>query len=96
MCGLAGMLVCLLIIGGLGFGNSPSISTAVAILFCISTLINMITVGPICYPIVAETPSGPLRYKTIVIGRAVYNITGIINNILTPRMVQANGELSQC
>lgn len=88
MCGLAGMLVCLLLIGGLGFGTSQGTAMAVAILFVISTLVNMITVGPVCYPIVAETPSGPLRYKTIVIGRTVYNLTGLVNNILTPRMVQ--------
>lgn len=89
MCGLAGMLVCLLLIGGLGFSTSQGSAMAVAILFLVSTLINMMTTGPVCYPIVAETPSGPLRYKTIVIGRTVYNLTGLVNNILTPRMVQA-------
>jgi SP family general alpha glucoside:H+ symporter-like MFS transporter len=30
-----------------------------------------LSLGPVCYPIVAETPSGRLRYKTIVIGRFV-------------------------
>ena len=45
----------------------------------------MITVGPTCYPIVAETPSGKLRYKTISIGRIVYNLTGVVNNILDTR-----------
>lgn len=94
MAGLAGMFVCLVVIGGMGFSAASSVATAVAIMFVISTLINMITVGPVCYAIVSETPSGPLRYKTIVIGRSVYNITGIINNILVPRMVQENGESS--
>ncbi|KAI8163264.1 General alpha-glucoside permease [Colletotrichum sp. SAR 10_70] len=47
----------------------------------------MVTVGPVCYPIVAETPSGRLRYKTIVIGRFVYNVTGIVEHTLTPRMI---------
>lgn len=40
----------------------------------------MCGVGPVCYPIVAETPSGRLRYKTIVIGRIAYNVVGIISN----------------
>jgi SP family general alpha glucoside:H+ symporter-like MFS transporter len=62
---------------------------AVGILLVISTLCNMITVGPVCYPIVAETPSGRLRYKTIVIGRFVYNLTGIFSNSITPRMLSS-------
>lgn len=43
----------------------------------------------VCYPIVAETPSGRLRYKTVSIGRFVYNLTGIFQNSLTPRMVNS-------
>jgi SP family general alpha glucoside:H+ symporter-like MFS transporter len=87
---LALMLVCLLVIGGLGCvpGENKGASLAVGIVMVVQTLINMIGVGPVCYPIVAETPSGKLRYKTIVIGRVVYNITGIFNNTVTPRMLQ--------
>ncbi len=44
------------------------------------------------YPIVAETPSGRLRYKTIVIGRFVYNLTGIFTNSVTPRMLSPVGK----
>ena len=47
-----------------------------------------ITTGPACYPIVAEVPSGRLRYKTITLGRFVYNLTGIFSNSVTPRMIQ--------
>lgn len=92
MGGMAFMFVCLLVIGGLGWVNSKSAQMAIAVLFVISTLCNMITTGPVCYPIVAETPSGRLRYKTIVIGRFVYNLTGIVHNIITPRMISATGE----
>lgn len=45
--------------------------------------------GPTCYPIVAETPSGPLRYKTIAIGRFAYNIVSLIQNTITPRMLSS-------
>lgn len=87
------MLGCLLVIGGLGCISNPSsgVSLAIGIVMVIQTLINMIGVGPVCYPIVAETPSGRLRYKTIVIGRVVYNITGIFNNTITPRMLSEWG-----
>lgn len=91
MVGMAFMFLCLITIGGLGFSSSKEARIAIAILFVVSTLANMISVGPACYPIVAETPSGKLRYKTIVIGRFVYNLTGIWTNIVTPRMVSPLG-----
>lgn len=94
MTGMAFMFVCLVVIGGLGFAHGNSAKLAVGILLVISTLANMITVGPACYPIVAETPSGRLRYKTISIGRFVYNLTGIVHNTITPRMISSTGESS--
>jgi hypothetical protein len=84
------MFFCLIAIGGLGWAHSKSAQMAIGILLVISTLANMITIGPVCYPIVAETPSGRLRYKTIVIGRFVYNLTGIFSNSVTPRMLSAS------
>ncbi|KAF4551456.1 Sugar (and other) transporter-like protein 66 [Elsinoe fawcettii] len=87
MGGLTFMFFCLIAIGGLGFATSQKTSLAIGVLLVISTLCNMITIGPVCYPIVAETPSGKLRYKTITIGRFVYNLTGIFNNSVTPRML---------
>ncbi|RDW91025.1 hypothetical protein BP5796_02190 [Coleophoma crateriformis] len=89
MGGLTMMFVCLIVIGGLGFAKGKSYQMAIGILLVVSTLINMITIGPVCYPIVAETPSGRLRYKTIVIGRFVYNLTGIFSNSITPRMLSS-------
>ncbi|KAK6906355.1 hypothetical protein L486_06082 [Kwoniella mangroviensis CBS 10435] len=89
MGGLAFMFVCLVTLGALGFRDDKASNLAIGILLVASTLCNMTTVGPVCYPIVAETPSGRLRYKTITIGRFVYNLTGIFNNSVTPRMIQA-------
>ncbi|KAF3759898.1 putative MFS alpha-glucoside transporter [Cryphonectria parasitica EP155] len=89
MGGMAFMFCCLVAIGALGFYSSTQSQLAVGILLVISTLCNMTTIGPVCYPIVAETPSGRLRYKTITIGRFVYNVTGIFSNSVTPRMVSA-------
>lgn len=91
---MAFMFLCLVVIGGLGWANSTQAQMAIGIILIISTLCNMITIGPVCYPIVAETPSGRLRYKTIVIGRFVYNLTGIFQNSVTPRMLSATGKLA--
>ncbi|KAF7557232.1 hypothetical protein G7Z17_g847 [Cylindrodendrum hubeiense] len=87
--GLVFMFFCLVAIGALGWVDGKNAQLAVGVLLVISTLCNMITIGPTCYPIVAETPSGRLRYKTIVIGRFVYNLTAIFNNSVTPRMISS-------
>lgn len=92
MSGLTFMFFCLVAIGGLGFSTSKHAELAIGILLIVSTLANMITIGPVCYPIVAETPSGRLRYKTITIGRFVYNLTGIFSNSVTPRMISSTGK----
>ncbi|TVY63982.1 General alpha-glucoside permease [Fusarium oxysporum f. sp. cubense] len=90
MTGLAGMLIILVVIGGLGFSLHHSTKMAIGVLLIICTLINTIFMGATCYPIVAETPSGRLRYKTIAIGRFCYNIAGLIANSITPRMLSAS------
>lgn len=94
MGGMTIMFFILLAIGGLGWAKGKNAQLAVGILLVVSTLVNMITIGPACYPIVAETPSGRLRYKTIIIGRFTYNLTGIFSNSVTPRMVSPVGEFS--
>ncbi|CAN8097448.1 unnamed protein product [Discula destructiva] len=91
MGGMTFMFFCLVAIGGLGFDGSQKAQLAIGILLVISTLANMTTIGPVCYPIVAETPSGRLRYKTVTIGRFVYNLTGIFNNSVTPLMLSPTG-----
>lgn len=91
MGGMTFMFFCLVAIGGLGFDSSQKSQLAIGILLVISTLANMTTIGPVCYPIVAETPSGRLRYKTVTIGRFIYNVTGIFSNSVTPRMISATG-----
>lgn len=87
MSGLTFMFFCLITIGGLAWGPGKDAQLAIGILLVIATLCNMIAIGPTCYPIVAETPSGRLRYKTITIGRFVYNLTSIFSNSVTPRML---------
>jgi SP family general alpha glucoside:H+ symporter-like MFS transporter len=51
------------------------------------TFVYDFTVGPVCYVLVAEIPSTRLRVKTVVLARVAYNITSIITNTITPRML---------
>ncbi|RYN49314.1 Maltose permease [Alternaria tenuissima] len=59
----------------------------IAALLLAFTLAYDATLGPICYSLVSEIPSTRLRSKTIVLARNCYNISGIITNIITPRML---------
>lgn len=60
---------------------------AIAGLLLAFTLTYDATIGPICYALVSEIPSTRLRSKTIVLARNCYNISGIVANIITPRML---------
>ncbi|KAJ4349230.1 hypothetical protein N0V95_004766 [Ascochyta clinopodiicola] len=91
MSGMTIMFFLLVVIGSLGWVKGTGAHLAIGILLVLSTLCNMITIGPVCYPIVAETPSGRLRYKTVSIGRFVYNLTGLFHNSVTPRMLSPIG-----
>ena len=46
-----------------------------------------LTVGPVCYSLVAVIPSTRLRQKSIVLARNFYNFWGIMNNVWTPYML---------
>lgn len=87
--GLTCLDIILLIIGFVGI--APATNTAapwvVGSLLIIYTLTYDSTVGPVCYCLVAEISSTRLRSKTIVLARNLYNIIGIFNNIITPRMI---------
>lgn len=45
------------------------------------------TVGPVCYSLVSELSSTRLRTKSVVLARNIYNVVGILTNIITPRML---------
>lgn len=73
--------------GGVQIHVNKGASWAVGSLLLVFTLIYDITVGPVCYAIVAESSSTRLRQKTIVLARMLYNICGIVNNFLLPAML---------
>jgi SP family general alpha glucoside:H+ symporter-like MFS transporter len=96
--GLAILAVVLLVIGGLGVAESRSPSPAdssgssrlawsIGSMLIVYTFFYDVTVGPVCYSLVAEIPSVRLRSKSIVLARMTYNILNIISNIITPYML---------
>ncbi|KAH6874071.1 general substrate transporter [Thelonectria olida] len=48
------------------------------------------TIGPVCYVLVAEIPSTRLRVKTVALARVTYNVFTIMNSTLVPQMLSPN------
>ncbi|KAG9185674.1 hypothetical protein G6011_07005 [Alternaria panax] len=67
--------------------HPSALNWTIAALLMAFTLAYDATLGPICYSLVSEIPSTRLRSKTIVLARNCYNISGIITNVITPRML---------
>jgi SP family general alpha glucoside:H+ symporter-like MFS transporter len=67
--------------------HPTALNWTIAALLLAFTLTYDATLGPICYSLVSEIPSTRLRSKTIVLARNCYNISGIVTNIITPRML---------
>lgn len=59
---------------------------AILILF---TGLYDLTVGPVCYSLVAEIGSTRLRAKTVILARNLYNIGGLVINIVNPYMLNS-------
>lgn len=86
--GLGLLCAFLLIIGVISIAHQTEATAwAIGSMLIIYTFVYDVTIGPLCYSLVAEVTSTRLRQKTIVIARNSYLITYIINNILTPRML---------
>lgn len=85
--GLAILTILLLIIGLISISNSKGASWGIGSMLLVYTFTYDITVGPVCYSLVAEIPSTRLKTKSIVIARNVYNVMGIINGVITPYML---------
>ncbi|ETN39606.1 uncharacterized protein HMPREF1541_05832 [Cyphellophora europaea CBS 101466] len=86
--GLAFLFCMLMIVGGMGvLGTARGPSLAAGTLLMIYTFVYDFTIGPVCYALVADIPSTRLKIKTVVLARNLYNVGGIINNVLMPRML---------
>lgn len=89
LAGQLAMTVFLVIIGGLGIISLENTSAqwAIGSMLLVYTFTYDATVGPVCYSLVAELSSSRLRTKTVVLSRNLYNIVGIVTNIITPHML---------
>lgn len=67
--------------------SSTATSWATAGLLVLLTFVYDMTLGPVCYVLVAEIPSTRLRVKTVVLARASYNAISIAMNIGTSHML---------
>ncbi|EPQ28691.1 uncharacterized protein PFL1_03994 [Pseudozyma flocculosa PF-1] len=82
-------LTCL-VIGGLGVSSSKSASLAIGAMMVVLNLSYNVSIGPVCYALVAELSSSRLRAKTVVLARTSYNLTGLVTNTIQPRMIAAD------
>ncbi|KAH7369288.1 general alpha-glucoside permease [Plectosphaerella cucumerina] len=89
LAGQALMVLFLTVIGCVSFAGRDNAAAqwAIGSLLLIYTLTYNCTVGPVCYSLVAELSSTRLKTKTVVLARNVYNISGMIPNVLTPLML---------
>ena len=83
MYGGCALFTLLMIIGFTSIAKTTGSEWAIGSMLLIFTFTYDLTVGPVCYSLVAELSSTRLRAKTIVIARNVYNIGGIVSNIIT-------------
>lgn len=81
--GCIGLLALLLVISFTSIASNAASKWAIGSMLLVFTLVYDLTVGPICFALIAEVSSTRLRSKTIVLARSVYNVGGIIVNLLT-------------
>lgn len=85
--GLVVLTLLLLLIGLVSLSPTKGASWGIGSLLLIYTFTYDISVGPVCYSLVAEIPSTRLKTKSIVLSRNVYNVIGIINGVIVPYML---------
>jgi SP family general alpha glucoside:H+ symporter-like MFS transporter len=88
--GLAVEICCLLTIGIMGFylDSSKAVSWITAVLLVLFAIVYNFTVGPVCYTIVAETPSTRMKAATNSIARGIYIAVSIGNLFLVPNLLE--------
>jgi MFS transporter, SP family, general alpha glucoside:H+ symporter len=87
---LSTLFVLLAAVGAFGFfvERDARFSYAAGSLLLAFSLVYNMSVGPVCYSIIAEVPSTRLKAKTGVIARNVYNLAGIFNLFIGPKMLE--------
>lgn len=87
LCGLCSMLFILGFLGLVPAAQRDAGALATGIIMLIWALFYQLTVGTVAYSLVAELSTRRLQIKTIVLGRNLYNIVGIVCSAITPYML---------
>ncbi|KAJ5962237.1 hypothetical protein N7501_007178 [Penicillium viridicatum] len=86
--GLAVSMAVLTVGGGIAcLPTTNAQSWALGGLVTFLSFIYNLSIGPICYVLVAEIPCTRLRIKTVILARIAYNMASIVTNVVTPRML---------
>ncbi|KAM3559733.1 hypothetical protein MY1884_003304 [Beauveria asiatica] len=88
--GLAAEVGCLVAIGSLGFflDSSNTVAWVSAVILVLFAVVYNFTIGPVCYTIVAETPSTRMKTATNSIARGIYIVMSIGNLFLVPNLLE--------
>jgi SP family general alpha glucoside:H+ symporter-like MFS transporter len=87
LCGLCAMLFILGFLGLVPEAHKKEASLATGSIMLVWALFYQLSVGTVCYSLVAELSTRRLQIKTVVLGRNCYNIVGIVCSVLTPYML---------
>jgi SP family general alpha glucoside:H+ symporter-like MFS transporter len=68
------MCIVLFVIGGIAFKGDQSSLRACGALLVLLNFVYNVSLGPICYTIIAEISSTRLRQKSIVLSRIAYQV----------------------
>ncbi|CAN9152249.1 unnamed protein product [Alternaria alternata] len=77
------LFVILIIVGSCSFAGTQASNWAIGAVLILFVFVYDFTIGPVTYSIVSEMSSTRLKAKTIVLARALYNISNIVVNVLT-------------
>ncbi|OJJ46721.1 hypothetical protein ASPZODRAFT_97172 [Penicilliopsis zonata CBS 506.65] len=87
LCGLCAMLFIMGFLGLVPDSHKDQAALATGSMMIVWAVIYQLTVGTVCYSLVAEISTRRLQIKTVVLGRNLYNVVNIICNVLTPYML---------
>lgn len=87
LCGLCSMLMIIGFMGLVPEAHRTQASIATGSMMILWSLFYQLSVGTVCYSLVSEISSRRLQIKTVVLGRNLYNVVGIITAVLTPYML---------
>ncbi|KAF2002488.1 maltose permease MAL61 [Amniculicola lignicola CBS 123094] len=87
LCGLCSMLFIMGFLGLVPEDHRKQGALATGSIMICWALFYQLTVGTVCYSLVAELSTRRLQIKTVVLGRNLYNVVGIICSVLSPYML---------